>query len=160
MASVHVHKEVLSTPRAHQLPLGSWLSDCTSHIIQRPLPQLLLARDCALAVAVCKSADQNKEVVFHHVASVLAHCYHQPEALSSLMNSLEDKYACPHPPWEFYLYSQSMYESMCSLCSISDVYLFFVVKALPGEMITHRYTPSTTLFFDMLINFCHLFLHN
>ena len=59
---------------------------CTSLVIVSLAPQVLLARDGALAVALCSSAGDLS--LLPHVALVLAHCYHRPHSLSNLFTAL------------------------------------------------------------------------
>ena len=51
---------------------------CASSVIVSLAPQVLLARDGALAAALCSGAGDFS--LLPHVALLLAHCYHRPHS--------------------------------------------------------------------------------
>ena len=59
---------------------------CASFVIVSLAPQVLLARDGALAAALCSGAGDFS--LLPHVALLLAHCYHRPHGLSNLFTAL------------------------------------------------------------------------
>jgi len=72
---------------------GTVLSDFLV-LVSLPYPKwelllkLLLARDGVLATTLCCSVTSDNDSLLPHIALLLAHCYHQPRALSNLFTAL------------------------------------------------------------------------